>query len=139
MNPAPPSHATAPAGVDPLGAVRILHSAGGALLVQALLHGQLAGIEWEEEKDRLLKMLAVTLLGFASLLCALLFAGGLALSATWETAYRIHALSALVLLFGFGTVAAWQRFQHWSALGGHLFAATRAELAADAAMLKASP
>lgn len=124
-------------GIDPLDAVRILRSAGGALFDQARLHSQLAGVEWEEEKRRLLKMLAAALLGFACLLCALLFAGGLVLAATWETAYRVPALAALVVLFACGAFTAWHRFKAWSALARQSFAASREELAADAALLRA--
>lgn len=119
-----------------LDAIRILHSAGGALSVQASLHGQLAQVEWEEEKNRLLRMLVVTLLGFACLLCVLSFSGGLLLAATWDTAYRIPAAAGLVVAYGFGVAVAWQRFQALSALGGKVFAASREELAADAALLK---
>lgn len=121
----------------PQRAVRVLQSAGGALLVQAVLHGRLAAIEWEEEKHRLQRMLALTLAGFACLLCTLLFAGALALSASWETGYRIHVLALLILMSGFGTVVAWQRFGIRSSAGEHTFSASREELAADIALLKA--
>jgi uncharacterized membrane protein YqjE len=133
-----PTAAADPAGVNLLDAVRILRSAGGALSVQALLHGQLARIELEEEKNRLLKMLAATLLGFACLLCVLLFAGALVLAATWETRFRIEACAGLVILYGIGTAAAWRYFQDWSAQSNQTFAASREELAADAALLKNS-
>lgn len=136
MGPAP-LPTTVSAGVDPLDVVRIVRLAGGALFDQARLHGQLAGIEWQENKNRLLKMVAAALLGFACLLCALLFAGGLALAATWETAYRVPALAALVITFSCGAFAAWHRFQAWSALADQSFAASREELAADAALLRA--
>jgi uncharacterized membrane protein YqjE len=116
----------------------MLQDAGGAMFIQALLHGQLAAIEWEEERRRLLKMLAIGLIGFACLLCAVLFMGGLAISVTWDTGYRAHALAALVLLFTFGTAVAWWRLEKRSAAGGQAFAASREELAADAAMLKAT-
>jgi uncharacterized membrane protein YqjE len=143
-----PAVATAPGGImdkpgapapglDLLNAVRILNQAGGALWVQALLHGQLAQVEWEEEKNRLLKMLALTLLGFACLLSAALFAGGLLLAAAWDTAYRIPAGAGLTLLYGFGAAVAWRRFQALSELGRGSFAASREELAADAALLEA--
>ena len=120
-----------------LDSARMLHAAGAALLTQAQLHAQLVGIEWQEEKHRLLKMLAVALLGFAGLLCTLLFAGGLALAATWETPYRVPTLAGLALLFGSCTVAAWRGLQAQAALGSQSFAASREELAADAAVLKA--
>lgn len=125
-------------GFELLDTLRVLQSAGGALSVQASLHGQLARIDWEDDKRRLLKMLAITLLGFACLLCALLFAGGLLLAAIWGTAYRVPAVAGLVLLYSLGVVTAWQRFQALSALGAQAFAASREELATDAALLKAS-
>jgi uncharacterized membrane protein YqjE len=127
---------TGSAGFSPLDAIRILNSAGGALFIQGLLHTELARIEWAEEKRRLLTMLAITLLGFASLLCALVFAGGLVLAATWETPYRIAAVACLVLLYGLGAAVAWRRFRAVSALGGEIFTASLEELAADAALLK---
>lgn len=129
---------TKPADLGPLNAVRILHTAGGALFAQALLHVDLAGVEWQEEKNRLLRMLAIALLGFACLLCGLLFAGGFVLGATWETAYRIPTLAALAILFGSCAVASWRRFQVNAALGSRSFAASREEWAAAIAMLKAS-
>lgn len=126
------------AGVRLLDVARLLQSASGALLVQTLLHGHLARVEWEEEKNRLLKMLFATLLGFACLLCVLLFAGALVLAASWETAYRFPALLCLILFYICGVALAWWRFQVWSALGAQTFAASREELAADADMLKGS-
>lgn len=135
---AAPSVAAEPSTTTPLDVVRLLRSAGGALLVQALLHGQLARIEWQEEKQRLLQLLAVTLLGFACLLCVLLFAGGLLVAATWDTAGRLPALAGLVLLFGAALALAWRRFQRLAALGEHAFAGLRQELAADAALLRSN-
>ena len=129
---------TTPADLGPLNVIRILHAAGGALFVQALLHAELAGVEWKEEKNRLLRMLAIALLGFACLLSALLFAAGLALGAAWDTAYRTPTIAALAILFVICTVAAWRLFRVQAALGSRSFAASREELAAAAAMLKAS-
>jgi uncharacterized membrane protein YqjE len=135
MDPARPL-APAPPRTTPMDVVRLLHAGGGALVAQALLHGELAHVEWQEEKTRLLRMLAVTLLGFAGLLCALLFAGGLVVAAAWDTAYRLPALASLVLLSAAGTAAAWRRFQAMAELGEQAFAASREELAADTALLK---
>jgi len=55
--------------------LRLLFSAGGALLTQAGLHGQLARLEWAEEKSRLHQMLITGLKGFASLLSFIIFTG----------------------------------------------------------------
>lgn len=133
MNPAP---ATAAAGVSPLEAVQLLRSAGAALLTQAALHAELARVEWEEEKRRLLKMLVMTLLGFACLLCSMLFAGALVLAAAWETAHRLPVIAVLMLAYTVGVVMAWGRFQACAAMGREAFTASREELAADAALLK---
>lgn len=125
-----------PDGINPLDAIRILRRAGGALFEQSLLHGQLARIEIDVEKHRLTRMLLVTLVGFACLLCGLLFAGGTLLMSVWETGYRVHAGFGLAILFASGTLIAWRRFRFWSAMGGNVFAASREELAADAALLQ---
>lgn len=109
---------------------------GRALFIQALLHAQLAGIEWEQEKHRLLKMLAIALLGFACVICLMLFAGGLVLAATWETPHRMPAIACLTLLYGLGTAIAWRRFEAVSSRGGQIFTASLEEFAADAALLK---
>lgn len=128
---------TEAAVVNPLDAIRRLRSAGGALLAQALLHGELARVEWEAEKSRLLRMLAVTLLGFACLLCALLFGGALVLATAWDTVYRLQAGILLFLLYTLATIVAWRRYQALSAQGGQVFANSRDELAKDVTLLKA--
>lgn len=125
-----------PGATTPLDVLRLLRSGGGAMFAQALLHGRLAHVEWQEEKGRLLRMLAVTLLGFACLVCLLLFAGGLVVAATWPTAYRLPACAGLLSLYATGVVVAWRRFQALAAHGEQTFAASREELAADAALLK---
>jgi uncharacterized membrane protein YqjE len=109
------------------------------LLIQALLHAQLARIEWEQEKNRLLTMLVLLLLGFACLLCAMLFAGGLVLAATWGTPYRIAAITGLMVMSGAGVAVAWLRFQACAASGGQIFTASLEEFAADATLLRPGP
>lgn len=127
----------APDGINPLDAIRILRRAGGALFEQSLLHGQLARIEMDEEKHRLTQMLLTVLVGFACLLCGLLFAGGALLMALWDTGYRAHTGLGLAFLSACGSFIAWRRFSFWSARGGKIFAASREELAADATLLRA--
>ncbi len=136
-----PTPTSAPESVDSTlpAMIRTLGLAGGALINQASLHGQLVMVEWAEEKNRLLKMHVVMLLGFACLLCVMLLAGALALAFSWETPYRIPTTLALIAIYGFGTHVAWRRFQILSARGNQAFAATREELAADLALFKSSP
>jgi uncharacterized membrane protein YqjE len=122
--------------INALGVIRILRSAGGALFDQVALHGQLAQVEWDDEKNRLLKMLVGAVLGLACLLCVMLSVGALVLALCWETVYRAPAATVLVGLYALGTGFMWRRFTDLSALGGHSFAATRVELAADLALLR---
>lgn len=117
-------------------ALRLLFSAGGALITQAGLHGQLARLEWEEEKSRLHQILITGLLGFANLLSFLIFLGILVMATTWDTAYRFHAIIAVVAVYGLVTGFAWRRLHSLSALGKEAFAATREEFAADMALLR---
>lgn len=126
----------ADAAFDPLDALRILRNAGGALFNQALLHAELARIEWAEEKNRLLTMLVIAVLGVVCLICFLLFAGGVVVVGMWDTGYRLHAVFAVASWYGLWTVVAWTRVHAWSVRGREVFAASRAELAADAAILK---
>ena len=117
--------------------VRIARSAGGALLVQSGLHLELRQVEWQETRIRLLKMLGAALLGFACLLCLMLALGALLLAVSWPTPWRIAAVVALIVVYAIGAVLAWRQFQSQSALGASGFAASRAELAADLALLRA--
>lgn len=135
--------ATAPrqervADLNLLALLRLLRSAGRALFAQAALHGQLARVEWAEEKNRLLQMLLTSLLGFACLLCVLLLGNALVLALSWATAYRIPALLGLLAVHGLGGLLAWRRLQALAARSSQGFAATRAELAADIDLFKRS-
>jgi uncharacterized membrane protein YqjE len=122
--------------INALGAIRKLRSAGGALLDQLALHGQLAQVEWAQEKNRLLKMLVGAVLGFACLLCVMLSLGALVVALCWDTGYRIPAVAALAALYGLGAGLAWRRFAVLSKHGNQSFAASRAELVADLALLR---
>jgi uncharacterized membrane protein YqjE len=124
------------AAISTLEAICRLHAAGGLLSSQTVLLGQLFRVEWEEEKSRLLTMLLTLLLGFACLLCVMLFVGALVLVLSWETIYRTPAAVALIALYGLGFWLAWRHFQKVSAQSGEAFAATRAEISADLALLK---
>ena len=122
--------------INPLAVLRLVRSAGGAFIAQAALHGQLASIEFAEEKNRILKMTMVTLLGFSSLICLMLFIGISALALSWETVYRIPTIVLMIVLYVMGISLSWNRFQGLADLGGQAFAATREEMAADIALIK---
>ena len=119
-----------------LEALRIMRSAGGALIVQAGLHAQLARVEWAEEKIRLLKMLLLTLLGFACVLCVMLLTGALLLALSWNTPYRVEVALLLLAVYALGALVAWRRFQVLSQRSSQAFAATREEIAADIALIR---
>jgi uncharacterized membrane protein YqjE len=122
--------------IGPLDVIRLLRTAGAALFTQASLHGQLARVEWEEEKTRLLGMAIAALLCFTGLLCLLLLAGALVLAFSWNTPYRVPAAMGLVAVYGLIAGIAWRRLRILSARSSEAFAATREELAADLALLK---
>lgn len=122
--------------MESLDVVRLLRSAGGSLSTQAGLYTELARVEWEEEKNRLLQMTAMILLGFTCALCIMIFIGALALALSWETPYRLHALIALIVVYGTGIAIALYRLQILAARSNQAFIATREELAADIALLR---
>ena len=135
-NETPMRHGKESDSIDLLSALRIARSAGGALCTQASLYGKLARIEWQEEKNRLLKMFIFGLIGFACMLCVMFFIGLLVVVLSWDSAYRILALSSVIVLYGLGIGIAWQRFQALSERNKQSFAATREEFATDLALIK---
>jgi len=122
--------------INPIDAIRLLRPVSGVLLPRIALYAQLAGVEWAEQKARLSGMLAITLLGFASVLCCMLFAGVLVTTLSWDSAYRIQAIVAVIVVYAAVAGIAWQRFRSASALSAEAFAATREEFAADIALIK---
>jgi uncharacterized membrane protein YqjE len=125
-------------GPTPFRVIRILLSAGGPLLAQADLHGQLARVEWEELKSRLLKMVVLALLCYTGIVCVMLLVGALVLAFGWDTEYRIPIALALVAIYALATALAWRWFRALSAQSSQAFAATRDELAADLAVLRSN-
>ncbi len=123
-------------GNNPLGIIRLLRATANALVTQLELYGQLARIEWEQEKNRMMRMLAIALLGFACLLCFLLFMGILAITVTWATDYRIATIIAFMALYALGFASAWYQVKRLAARGSETFAATREEMTADLALIK---
>lgn len=127
-----------PAGLNLFALLRLLRSAGRALFAQAALHGQLVCLEWAEERQRLLRMLLTTLFGLACLLCFMLLGNALVVALSWATPYRIHALLGLLCLHGLAGALAWRHLHSLLDKGSTSFAATRAELAADIALIKST-
>jgi len=113
-----------------------LRLAGKTLVNQLSLHGQLAQIEWAEEKNRLLKMFIIALVGFACLLCFMLFAGFLGLMLSWASVYRIPVIILMITIYGFGVFVSWHKFKKLSVQGDQAFLATRDEIASDLAIFR---
>lgn len=116
--------------------IQRLRALAKIVFAQLELHGQLAQVEWAEEKNRLQQMLAAAVLGFVCLLCALLFAGFFAVVLSWETEYRLITLAAIFLLYSAGVGLCVYKIIRLSARGSATFAATREEVAADLALLR---
>lgn len=138
MNAAPERAALAAEAVDPgpMEVLRRLRVASDAIAEQLCLHGQLAKVEWAEEKVRLGKLLTAALLGFAFFLCACVFVGVLLLTLGWQLGYFVPAALLLVVIYAGGTWLASRKVRALLALSVHSFAASRAELAADIAMIR---
>jgi uncharacterized membrane protein YqjE len=124
------------ASFDLIDTVRVLRSAGNALFAQLVLHAQLARVELATEKNRLFQMFVIALIGFACLLCILLFTGAMLMLFTWDTAYRIPAVIALIVFYVICVCLAWYRLHVLSARSDLAFAASCEEFAADIDLIR---
>lgn len=124
--------------LGPLQWIKIFRSAASDLSAQVSLHAQLAQVEWAEEKQRLYKMAVVGVLGFIFCLCFLLCISALVVVLSWNTPFRIHAMLGVSLVHLGGLVWAGVCLKKLVALSSKRFAATRAELASDLALLKSA-
>ncbi len=122
---------------NPLSAIRLLRSAGGALFAQAALHSQLARVEWAEEKIRLTKIVITAILSVVSAFCLLLLSSLVILALSWNTPYQIAVVATVLLFYALIFAVAVRILKQQVSLGALSFAATREEIAADLAMLKA--
>jgi len=122
---------------NPLSALRLMRSAGAALFAQSALHAKLAGIEWAEEKQRLARIATAAIVGLVSASCFLLLSGIVTIALFWNSAYQIAVAVSVLLFYAVIAVAAGLSLKRQIALGAMSFAATREEIAADLAMLKA--
>ena len=113
-----------------------LRSLAKIVLTRLELHGQLVGVEWAEERQRLQQLMAISLLGFIFLICAFLFIGFLAIAFTWDSHYRMHTIVAMLVFYMLGLAVCVYRFACLAARSSATFAATREEVAADLALLR---
>lgn len=129
-----PSENAAP--INMIDVIRLLRSGGDALFAQAALHGQLARVEWAEERHRFMLLLITTLLGFACLLCLMFSMSAFLLVLVWDSPYRVLTMLSLISFYALCTLFAWYCFQRVSAKRAQAFIGTREELAADITLLR---
>lgn len=122
---------------NPLGALRLLRSAGGALFAQAALHSQLARVEWAEEKIRLTRIAIAAIVALVSTICLLLLGSFVVLALSWNTPFQIHVIVGVLVVYVVAILLSIRALMQQIALGALSFAATREEIAADLALLKA--
>jgi uncharacterized membrane protein YqjE len=122
--------------MNPLQVLSVARSASSALFAQVTLHAQLAQVEWEEEKQRLSSMLVFMLMGFACFLCLLFFIGAFVLTLSWDTQFRIPVFIALIFCYFLALLWAGFKLHLLAEQGSNSFAGTRAEIAADIALIK---
>lgn len=134
--PSPSSQTRRDAGISVLDLIRVMRSGGKAILGQAALYGELACVEWAEEKNRLTKMFVLGMTAFACLLGVLLFSGVLVMAISWDTPYRIPAVLGMMVVYGIGVAIAWHKVRALASTSGQAFAVTREEFAADMALIK---
>ncbi len=133
---APEAHTDSATFINPLMVLHLLRSAGGGLLAQLALYGQLFNVEWALEKRRLFRTVVTGMLAFALLLCLLSLVVVLVLALSWDTPYRIPAVIALVLATTSALAIVWRHFMMLQLQGQQAFIAIRQELADDLALLK---
>ncbi len=124
-----------PPAAAPARTLRALPPAGIALFGQLAGYARLIGVDWAEERERLLQLGMAALLGFVLLQCLLFSLGALVLVLCWSTPWRLPAMGGVILLYALGAALAWRRVRVLAARSGQAFAATRRELAADLAQL----
>ena len=117
------------------GALQALKLSSAPIFKQLTLHRQLLNIEWEEEKKRLASMFALTLIGFASFICLLIFIGVLALALSWNTEYVIFVAALLCVVYGVIAYIAWWQIMVLANRPYRCFSDTRKELTADIALI----
>ena len=116
--------------------IQRLRALAKIVFAQLELHGKLAQVEWAEEKNRLQQLFIVAVVGFACLLCALLFAGFFVVALSWATEYRLITIAAMFTFYGAGLGLCVYKLNQLSARGSATFAATREEVAADLALVR---
>jgi uncharacterized membrane protein YqjE len=135
-HPNAPPRPTARGAMAAIEVLRLLGSASEALFAQAGLHAQLARMEWHQEKRRLATLVAWAMFAMLCVGCTLLALGALALIIGWDSGYRIHIAVTVGVAYLLLAGIAGLQIKRLASAGEDAFAATRAELASDLAMLR---
>jgi uncharacterized membrane protein YqjE len=118
-------------------AIALLRSAGSAIGAQASLHAKLARVEWAEEKVRITRLVIAAIVCTVSAVCLLMSIGMIALALSWGTPFALPVMAAVVLFYLAMGVFSALVLKRQIALGALSFAATRQEIAADLALIRA--
>ena len=116
--------------------IRRLRASAAIVLMQLELYGRLTGIEWQREKNRLRQLVVFGMVGLIFLSCCLLFLGVLAMVVAWPSPYRIHTVVGVVVVYGVGALWCFLRCINFANSEAGAFAATRAEIQKDVALIK---
>lgn len=116
--------------------IQRIRSTTKALFIQLELHGQLARVEWAEEKIHFQHLLFMVLLAFACLLCLLMSVSILVIALTWATDFRIAAITAMIIFYAVSLALCSYRLSRLLARKNGTFSATCEEIAADIALIR---
>lgn len=98
------------------------------MIDQLASYRQLLGIEWEEERSRLIGMLVGALVGLIFFVGLIFALSCVVLILAWDTQYRLTAALALAGFFAIGVAFAWHRLKTLMRQGQQSFLVTRTEL-----------
>lgn len=106
------------------------------LLMQLELYGQLANVEWQEEKRHLQQLATIIMLGVVFFAAFLFGAGIFLVTLVWDTDYRLFAIAALVGTYGLGAAVCSYWVRKKMAGSYKSFSAIRAEIISDIELIR---
>lgn len=104
--------------------------------MQLELYGQLVSVEWQEEKWRLQQLALFILLGVMCLIAFLFLLGVLLITLTWDTDYRLFAITTMMGVYGLGAVACFYWVRKMLGNLYQSFSATRMEILSDIQVIR---
>ena len=116
--------------------LRTLRSLSSAVSSQAGLYVQLAQLEWERERERLIAIFVMLIIVLFACWFLLVLGSALALVLAWHTEYRELAIYSLLGVYFVAIVLSLWRLKRLVNQGKHAFSSLREDLAADIAVIK---